>query len=267
MIAIFIVCFSFFQGLEEVQTIKQALERRLERKWQQLHESCVENGELDEQRWQLYSQLERNDRLARYQQASSAARLEQLSSLVARMQLQKQQEGLDAGLGGISSSKLLEERTELHERRERWRIKLQGQQSRHIDRLKAVAASSSDAAEHLEQLARQGVLILRSAQRCFLLKPSDRRQQARRSIRTMSTTGSSSGSTIAADAAADPTEPFQNFWTRFNRAYLETVLLQRHRAFIARSKTALAAKKREETTLNPGQWALSGHTVTIHAEK
>lgn len=237
------------QGLEEVQTIRQLLERRLERKWQQLHESCVESGELDEQRWNLYAQLDRRDRLACDQQREAAARLDQLSSLVARMQLQHEQ--MESAGNGRPQSQLLDQRNELHERRERWRLKLLRQQSKHVERLKAVAASSSDAAEHLEQLARQGILILRSAQRCALLKPD----QKTAPVKSHSYT-----------TAADTSEPFQHFWTRFNSAYLETVLLQRHQAFVARSKTSRAIQLEKEKSI-PKRWMLNGTTLPIHPEK
>lgn len=222
------------------------LERRLERKWQQLHESCVESGELDEQRWNLYIQLERKDRLAFEQQKQVATRLEQLSSMVSRMQIQQEQESS----GNHPEASLIEERNELHERRERWRLRLLRQQSRHIERLKAVSASSSEAAEHLEQLARQGILILRSAQRCQLLKPETRMKAL-----------SSRRFSIEYPDESEANEPFRNFWTKFNNACLDTVLLQRHQAFMNRSKTAQLTLLREERAL-PSQ--LKGTTLTIH---
>ena len=232
------------QGLEEEQTLRQTLERRLERKWQQLHESCVEGGELDEQRWALYGQLKRKDRIAVDAQRQAEARLEQLAAAIAKMQEPESRDEQE-------TRDLLELRNELHERRERWRVKLLKQQQLHGERLKAVAASSSETAEHLEQLAKQGVLILRSAQRCHLLKP-----------KSTSILKASS----APAAPVDQSEPFRNFWTRFNTAYLETVMLQRHQMAIVESQRAESARLRERRTF-PDRWVLSGKTLSVHHAK
>lgn len=230
------------QGLEEEQTIRQLLERRLEHNWQQLHENCVDSGELDEQRWFLYSQLRKKDEIAHEQQRNAELRLEQLSMAVNKL-LEKQ------SCQQQVNQKLIDQRNELHERRERWRLRLLKQQHQHAERLKAVAASSSDAAEHLEQLVKQSVHILRSAQRCHLLKPHTRTVPV-----------------PPIEASDDPVEPFQHFWTRFNRAYLETVLLQRHQAAIVRGRTAEAARQQKEAAI-PTCWILNGTTLAIHTEK
>ncbi|XP_032776414.2 dynein regulatory complex subunit 2 [Daphnia magna] len=230
------------QGLEDEQTIRQNLERRLEHSWQQLHENCVDSGELDEQRWALYSLLRRRDQIAYEQQHSAENRLEKLSKAVNKIH-EKQ------NCHEHSTQELIERRNELHDRRERWRLKLLKQQHQHAERLKAVAASSSDAAEHLEQLVKQGVLILRSAQRCRLLKPQP-------------SSASSSNSSVTSPSS----EPFQYFWTRFNHSYLETVLLQRHRAAIVRGRTAEASRLKKEVSI-PTCWSLNGTTLAIHPEK
>lgn len=217
----------------------------METNWQQLHANCVDSGELDEHRWALYTKLRKKDELADEQQRFAEQRLEQLSLAVNKIQeQQKCQESVP--------SELLDRRDELHERRERWRHRLLKQQHRHADRLKAVAASSSEAAEHLEQLVRQGVLILRSAQRCQLLKP-----QKGRIVMDGSTPSPSSIS-----------EAFHHFWTRFNQAYLETILLQRHEASITREQAATETVRRQkETPIIPTCWTLNGTTLAIHAEK
>ena len=210
--------------MEEEQTTRQNLERRLENCWLQLHENCVDSGELDEQRWAMYSQLRRRDQIAYEHQRKAEMRLEQLSSAVSKIQEKQSVDQQD-------KQDLMERRNELHERRERWRLRLLKQQQQHSERLKAVAASSSDAAEHLEQLVKQGVLILRSS------------------------------STSTSDS-----EPFRHFWTRFNRAYLETVLLQRHQAAIVRGRTAESARQQKEVAI-PSCWILNGTTLPIHPEK
>lgn len=258
------------QGLEEEQTICQNLERRLGKKnprvykvvlcversnsvprrlehsWQQLHENCVDSGELDEQRWALYSLLRRRDQIAYEQQRIAEIRLEKLVKAV--NQIQEKRNCHEQG-----AQELMERRNELHERRERWRLRLLKQQQQHAERLKAVAASSSDAAEHLEQLVKQGVLILRSAQRCRLLKPQHR-------------PSSSDSSSDSPPANCLLSEPFQHFWTRFNQAYLETVLLQRHQAAIVRGRTAETARLKKEVNI-PTCWSLNGTTLPIHPEK
>lgn len=218
----------------------------MEHSWQQLHENCVDSGELDEQRWSLYSQLRRRDQIAFEHQRKAEIRLEQLSSAVSRIQEKPNFHQRD-------TQELMERRNELHERRERWRQRLLKQQQQHAERLKAVAASSSDAAEHLEQLVRQGVLILRSAQRCQLLKPH-------------SATAVPSSSEDSSSTSSTTSEPFQHFWTRFNRAYLETVLLQRHQAAIVRGRTAEAARQEKEASI-PTCWILNGTTLAIHSPK
>ena len=218
--------------------------RRLEHSWQQLHENCVDSGELDEQRWALYSLLRRRDRIAYEQQRIAEVRLEKLSKAVNK--IHEKQNCHEQG-----TQELIERRNELHERRERWRLRLLKQQQQHAERLKAVAASSSDAAEHLEQLVKQGVFILRSAQRCRLLKPV---QQANNS------SVSSSDSPLPTCLVS---EPFQHFWTRFNHAYLETVLLQRHQAAITRGRTAESARLKKEVKI-PTCWSLNGTTLAIH---
>ncbi|XP_046446121.1 dynein regulatory complex subunit 2-like [Daphnia pulex] len=233
------------QGLEEEQTICQNLERRLEHSWQQLHENCVDSGELDEQRWALYSLLRRRDQIAYEQQRIAEIRLEKLAKAV--NQIQEKRNCHEQG-----AQELMERRNELHERRERWRLRLLKQQQQHAERLKAVAANSSDAAEHLEQLVKQGVLILRSAQRCRLLKADHR--------------PSSSSSSDSPPANCLLSEPFQHFWTRFNQAYLETVLLQRHQAAIVRGRTAETARLKKEVNI-PTCWSLNGTTLPIHPEK
>lgn len=197
---------------------------------------------MDEQRWALYSQLRRKDEISYQQQCSAEKRLEQLSLAVSKIQ-EKQ------SCHQQVSEELMNRRNELHERRERLRLRLLKQQHQHAERLKAVAASSSDAAEHLEQYVKQGVLILRSAQRCQLLKPH-----------------SSSVPPSDSSPTSSASEPFQRFWTRFNRAYLETVLLQRHQASIVRGQTAEVARQQKEVAI-PTCWILNGTTLAIHPEK
>ena len=138
------------QGLEEEQTLRINLERRLGKKWHQLYENCTENGELDEQRWIIYSQLKMKDQVAFEQQRILANRLKQLSSS-ADLYLQK--------IKNRSSNwklkqwpQLLQQKNELHDRRERWRLNLLKQQHHHVDLLKAVAYCSSETAEFLEDL-------------------------------------------------------------------------------------------------------------------
>lgn len=234
--------------MEEEQTTRQNLERRLENCWLQLHENCVDSGELDEQRWAMYSQLRRRDQIAYEHQRKAEMRLEQLSSAVSKIQEKQSVDQQD-------KQDLMERRNELHERRERWRLRLLKQQQQHSERLKAVAASSSDAAEHLEQLVKQGVLILRSAQRCQLLKPH-----------SSSTVPSTEDTEDSSSTSTSDSEPFRHFWTRFNRAYLETVLLQRHQAAIVRGRTAEAARQQKEVAI-PSCWILNGTTLPIHPEK
>lgn len=233
------------QGLEEEQTLRQTLERRLERKWQELHESCVDGGELDEQRWALYTLLRRKDQNAHSSQRQAEARIEALTAAISKMQEPQNQDREE-------TQSLLELRNELHERRERWRVKLLKQQQLHTERLKAVATSSAETAEYLEQLAKQGVLILRSAQRCHLLKP-----------KSSSILKSSSA---PAPGAPDSSEPFRNFWTRFNTAYLETVLLQRHQMAILQDQKLESARRREQRSF-PDRWVLSGKTLSVHRTK
>lgn len=177
--------------------------------------------------------------MAYEQQRMVEARVDQLLAAVNKLQERQTCHPQD-------TKDLMERRNELHERRERWRLRLLKQQQQHAERLKAVASSSSDAAEHLEQLVKQGVLILRSAQRCRLLKPH-------------SSGASSSGSSDTSSTS----EPFQHFWTRFNGAYLETVLLHRHQAAIIRGRTAEAARQQKEATIPPS-WSLNGTTLPIH---
>jgi hypothetical protein len=191
----------------------------------------------------LYSLLRRRDQIAYEQQRIAEIRLEKLSKAVNK--IQEKQDCHEQG-----TQELIERRNEIHERRERWRLRLLKQQQQHAERLKAVAASSSDAAEHLEQLVKQGVFILRSAQRCRLLKPR------------LSSSVSSSDS----PANCLLSEPFQHFWTRFNHAYLETVLLQRHQAAIVRGRTAETARLKKEVSI-PTCWSLNGTTLAIHPEK
>jgi hypothetical protein len=201
---------------------------------------------LDEQRWALYSLLRRRDQIAYEQQRIAEIRLEKLVKAV--NQIQEKRNCHEQG-----AQELMERRNELHERRERWRLRLLKQQQQHAERLKAVAASSSDAAEHLEQLVKQGVLILRSAQRCRLLKPQHR-------------PSSSDSSSDSPPANCLLSEPFQHFWTRFNQAYLETVLLQRHQAAIVRGRTTETARLKKEVNI-PTCWSLNGTTLPIHPEK
>lgn len=204
----------------------------------------MEGGELDEQRWSLYAQLRRKDRIAFDAQRTAEERLEQLAAAINKMQepaCRDERETRD----------LIELRDELHERRERWRVKLLKQQQLHAERLKAVAASSGETAECLEQLAKQGVLILRSAQRCHLLKP-----KSPSILKTSS----------APAASGDHSEPFRNFWTRFNTAYLETVMLQRHQMAIVRGQKAESARRREQRSF-PDRWVLSGKTLPVRQAK
>ena len=95
--------------------------RRLEHSWQQLHENCVDSGELDEQRWALYSLLRRRDRIAYEQQRIAEVRLEKLSKAVNK--IHEKQNCHEQG-----TQELIERRNELHERRERWRLRLLKQQ-------------------------------------------------------------------------------------------------------------------------------------------
>ena len=233
------------QGLEEEHTVRLLLERRLETKWQQLHENCVENGELDQQRWSLYLQLRAKDLAAAEQQRSAANQIDQLQASMAKLQLIKKQSVHDETM----YETLERHRMELHDRRERWRIKLLKQQDRHCLRLKALASASSETAEHLEQLARHCLMILRCAQRCSLLKP------------LQSGGGSSS---VMVNYLPPATEPFQHFWTRFNSAYLETVLLQRHQTAVR----VAAAGHHPLASIHKGhhhqeQWIVSGKALLI----
>lgn len=125
-------------------------------KWQQLYESCTENGELDEQRWILYSKLKMKDEVALRQQCILTHRLEQLS-LTTDLYRQKIRNS-NNNWKLKQRPQLLQLKNELHDRRERWRLNLFKQQQHHIDLLKAIAYCSSETTEFLENLVRLNIL-------------------------------------------------------------------------------------------------------------
>jgi len=126
------------------------LERRLGQKWHQLYESCLENGELDEQRWILYSQLKMKDQLAFGQQQILCDRLEQLSSLTNLYVMKIRNSNSNWKLK--QCPELIQRKSGLFDRRERWRLNLLKQQQHHVDLLKAIAYCSSETTEFLEDL-------------------------------------------------------------------------------------------------------------------
>ena len=227
------------QGLEEEQTIRMTLERRLGQKWEQLHASCLEN-DLDEQRWIMYAQLKMKDEIGIQVQRILTSRLYQLSTAMTlysdgiknRHQTFQQDQ-----------QQLLDRRNVLHTRREQLRAKLLRQQQHHTDMLKAVSSSSAEAAEYLQALVRLGLSILRSSERCNLLKP----------ILDKNSVGES---TERVDNSDDLTH-FQRFWTRFNKAYLEMILLQRHQVEMRRRR----AKELDCSDNHLIGWCLNGKTI------
>ena len=129
------------KGLEEQQSQRMALERRLEQMWRQLHENCVENGELDDQLWTIYANLKRKDLLAANDISALEKRLEQLNraSAVFTQKIKTEQSE-----SAVEMQRLVQYRTSLHDRREQMREKLRIHQKRSTELLKAVCASSSE---------------------------------------------------------------------------------------------------------------------------
>lgn len=135
-------------------------------------------------------------------------------------------------------------------------------QDRHCLRLKALASASSETAEYFEKLARNCLMILRSAQRCRLLKPSE--------------DGLCSSASMML-VQPPSTEPFEHFWSRFNGALLEKVLLQRHQAAISRPPAIISSaaslplcdsKKKRQSKSNldsaaAEQWIVSGKSLLL----